>query len=319
MKTFTATILLILQYSLLGGAFVPSMVAGETPLIQMNAVVSVSGDGVFLPQIFTAADPLPAIRLCDAPAFGKNLILSRSEVLELVLLNAPAIGTNFGGADSVKIVRRTRTFTESDLLGLVTSALQKDYVKDRGQLELRLSQAWNPLVLPDEPITLDVQDLPTVGVTSSFIVRFALRSGHETLGTWSASLRASVWREVCVASHQLKRGDAVTADTFSRERRDVLNVRDQLPDLTVADEGLEYAESISAGTPLVNHMIKARTVVHRGQTADALVQDGGLSVKTKVEILEDGAPGDFVHARNQTTRRDVTGKVINEKTILISL
>jgi flagella basal body P-ring formation protein FlgA len=66
-------------------------------------------------------------------------------------------------------------------------------------------------------------------------------------------------------------------------------------------------------------MVKARAVVHRGQRADALVQDGAMSIKTKVEILDDGAPGEVVHARNSITRRDLTGKVLDEKTILISL
>ncbi len=205
------------------------------------------------------------------------------------------------------------------MLGLLTAALQQDFIKDKGQLELRLAQPWNPLVLPDEPLTLDVQELPTAGVTQSFILRFALRTPHETLGTWTANLKAGVWREVCVASRQVKRGEAVTDNTYSRERRDILNQREQLADLSASDDALEFTESVPSGVPLLLRMVKARTVIHRGQQADALVQDGGLSVKTKVEILEDGAPGDFIHARNSATHRDLTGKVLNEKTILISL
>jgi flagella basal body P-ring formation protein FlgA len=319
MKTISATALLSLLSLLLGGGFAPSLVAGEATSFQLNAVAPVSGDGVFLPQLFTADAPLPAVKLCDAPPFGKNLILTRAQVCELLAANASAVGTNFSGADSVKISRRSRTFGESDVLGLVTAALQNDFIKDKGQLELRLTQPWSPLILPDEPLSLDIQEIPTAGVTQSFILRFALRTKHETLGTWNINLHASVWREVCVASRQLKRGEPVTAETFARERRDILGVREQLADLTGADDALEINESVPSGVPLLNHMIKARTVIHRGQQADALVQEGGLSVRTKVEILDDGAPGDFVHARNSATHRDLTGKVLNEKTILIPL
>jgi len=318
MKQFPAIKLLILLGLLHGAGFASTLIAGEPASLQLNAVAPVSGDGVFLPQVFTSAEPLPAVKLCDAPAFGKNLVLSREQVTELLALNAPAVGTNFSG-EAIKISRRSRTFGESDVLGLLTAALQKNYVKDKGQLELRLAQPWNPLVLPDEPLTLDVQELPTAGVAPGFITRFSLRTEHETLGTWTANLRASVWREVCVASRQLKRGEAVSADTFSRERRDILNVREQLADLVGGDDDLEFTESVPSGVPLVVRMIKARAVVHRGQRADALVQDGGLSIKTKVEILEDGAPGEFVHARNVDTHRDLSGKVLNARTILISL
>ncbi len=295
------------------------MFSAEAQSLQLNAVASSSGDGVFLPQLFTSTDPLPAVKLCDAPAFGKNLILTREKISELLAANATSVGTNFAGADAVKISRRARTFGESDVLGLLTATLQKDFIKDKGQLEIRLAQPWKALVLPDEPLTLDVQEMPMNGVTPSFIVRFALRTANETLGTWTANLRASVWREVCVASRQLKRGESVTTDSFTRERRDILNVRESLPDLAANEDALEITESVSTGATLVAHMVKARTVLHRGQRADALVQDGALSIKTKVEILDDGAPGETVRARNAVTHRDLSGKVLDGKTILISL
>ena len=302
-----------------GAGFAVSLFSAEAAPLQLNAVATVSGDGVYLPQIFTATEPLSAVKLCDAPAFGKNVLLTRAQVSALLAANASALGTNFSGADAVKISRRSRTFGESDALGLLTAALQKDFVKDKGQLELRLAQPWNPLVLPDEPLTLDIQETPSAGVSASFVVRFALRTEHETLGTWTANLRASVWREVCVASHQLKRGESVTTETFARERRDILNVRESLADISASDDALEFTESVSTGTALTAHMVKPRTVLHRGQRADALVQDGAMIIKTRVEILEDGAPGETVHARNAATKRDLSGKVLDAKTILISL
>jgi flagella basal body P-ring formation protein FlgA len=151
------------------------------------------------------------------------------------------------------------------------------------------------------------------------MVRFSLRTGNETLGTWTANLKASVWREVCVASQQLKRGDQLTPDVFSRERRDVLNIRENIADLSASDDALEAAESVPVGGTILARMVKARTVIHRGQSAQALVQDGGLSITTKVQILDDGAPGEIVRARNVSTNRDLSGKVLDAKTILITL
>jgi flagella basal body P-ring formation protein FlgA len=49
------------------------------------------------------------------------------------------------------------------------------------------------------------------------------------------------------------------------------------------------------------------------------VQDGVLNISMKVEVLEDGAPGQTVRARNVQSRRDLRGRVLDEKTILISL
>ena len=309
----------LLLVTCLGVGFSSNLSASEAAPLQLTAAAQVCGDGVFLPQVFQSSQPLPAIRLCDAPAFGKSLTLTRAQLADLIVANAPDCGTNFIGGDSVRISRRTRTLGESDMLGLLTANLQHDYIKDKGQLDLRLAQPWNPLLLPDEPLKLDVLELPATGVSTGFIIRFTLRTAHETLGTWSANLQAHIWREVWVASSQLQRGQAITADMFARERRDLLVVREPVAELGVNDDALELGESVPTGAPLLARMLKARAVVHRGQHADALVQDGGLSVKTKVEVLEDGAPGQFVHARNSLTHHDLTGKVLDEKTILISL
>ena len=318
-KMLARKLLWLLLFTCLGVGFSFSLSASEATPLQLTAAAQVSGDGIFLPQLFEATQPLPAIRLCDAPAFGKNLILTRAQIQDLLAANAPDCGTNLTGADAVRVTRRTRTLGESDVLGLLPAELQHDYIKDKGQLELHLAQPWNPLLLPDEPLTLDVLEMPAVGVTPGFIVRFTLRTTHETLGTWSANLQAHVWREVLVASSQLQRGDAVTLDQFARERRDLLVIREAVAELDANDNAYELAEPVPTGAALLTRMLKARAVIHRGQAVEALFQDGSLSVKTKVDVLEDGAPGQIVHARNTITHHDLTGKVLDEKTILISL
>jgi len=309
----------LLLWSSLGGGFTSFARAGEAPSIQLLAVAPVSADGVFLPQLFSSAEPLPVVRLADAPAFGKNLILTRAQICDLLAANAPGVGTNFSGPDAIKIYQRSRTLGESEILGMLTAALQHDYIKDKGQLELHLAQPWTPLMLPDEPLNLDITELPTAGVTPGFIVRFTLHTKTETLGEWSANIKASVWREIWVASVQLKHGDPVSAESLSRERRDVLSLHEPVADFAAGDDGLEINESVPAGVPILARMVKARAVVHRGQRAYALVQDGAMSVRTQVDILDDGAPGETVHARNSITHRDLTGTVLNEKTILVSL
>jgi flagella basal body P-ring formation protein FlgA len=309
----------LLLWTCLGGGCTTTLCAEEAPPLQLLAAAPVSGDGLFLPQLFSSAQPLPVIRLSDAPPFGQNLILSRAQICGLLAANAPGVGTNFSGPDAIKIFRRARTLGESDVLGMLTATLQHDYIKDRGQLDLRLSQPWTPLVLPDDPLTLDIIEVPSAGVTPYFIVRFTLRTAHETLGSWSINVKASVWREVWVASVQLKRGEPLALASLSRERRDVLSVREPLADFAAGSDALEIAEAVSVGQPILARMIKARTVLHRGQRADALVQDGALSIRAQVEVLEDGAPGETVRARNLVTHHDLTGTVLNERTILISL
>jgi flagella basal body P-ring formation protein FlgA len=216
-------------------------------------------------------------------------------------------------------VASTKTLTEADVIALLTAALQKDFVKDRGELELAFTQPWTAPAIPDEPLTVKVSGLPTAGVTSSFILRFQLCTATRTVGTWQMAMQAHVWRDAWVARSGLTRGASIADADIARERRDVLNVRETLAEFAPGDPSLELAASVSAGNLLLARDLKPRAVLHRGQTANAILSDGGLDIRLKVEVLEDGAPGQMIHARNATSQRNLTGKVVDEQTILVSL
>ena len=213
----------------------------------------------------------------------------------------------------------TRILTEAGALALLTATLQTNYVKDKGDLELAFTQPWIAPVLPDEPVTVKILELPSAGVTPSFIIRFQLCTATQTVGTWQATVQAHVWREVWVAHSDLQRGVLISDADVARERRDVLNANESLAEFSRDDASLELANQVQAGGLLLARNLKPRTVVHRGQMANALLEDGALSITMKVEVLEDGAPGQIVRARNPTSQRNLSGKVIDEKTILISL
>jgi flagella basal body P-ring formation protein FlgA len=230
---------------------------------------------------------------------------------------------NFLRADEVSISQtnapQSRTLTEADALALLTATLQKNYVKDKGELELNFKQPWVAPVLPNEPLMVKILELPTSGVTPSFIIRFQLSTATQTVGTWQATIQAHVWRDVWVAHSDLQRGESLDDADVARERRDVLGVYESLAEFSMDDASLELAGQVQAGGILLARNLKPRAVVHRGQMADALLEDGALSIMMKVEVLEDGAPGQIVRARNPASQRNLSGKVVNEKTILISL
>ncbi len=284
---------------------------------------SVTGDGVFLEQLLSTDDakaPLPHLRIADAPAIGQSLVLSRDQVTALLQKSAPElVTTNWTGSAQIRVTRRTRQLGESEVKELLSAVLQREHVRQRGELELAFNRPWTPVTIPDESFTLKLLDLPTSGVGANMILRFELRGSHETFGTWSAVTQARVWREVLVTVTPLKRGQLLTEADLVRERRDLLLSREALDTLPRVETALELVENVSAGVPLNPRAFRVRPLVFRGQTLEALVQDGALQISTKVEVLEDGLPGQFVRVRNPQSRREFRGKVQNESTILVQL
>ena len=287
----------------------------------LRPAVQVDGQGVFLSEVIETNCTVPRIRLADSPAFGKSLLLKRAEVIALARASSVDLPfTNLLGQEAVRISRRTRLLGESETLHMLSSALQKEFVKDQGELELRLSRPWTSINIPDEAFTIKVLELPTTGVSPAFIVRFEIETAQgENIGSWQASLQAKVWRQVWVAVSPFKRGDAIRAVDVSRERRDMLICREPLAEFTPDDPSLEFVEPVQAGAPILARVLRAKAIVHRGQTVAAVVRDGALMITLKVEALEDGAAGQFIRVRNPLSRRDLRGKVLDDQNISVSL
>jgi flagella basal body P-ring formation protein FlgA len=214
---------------------------------------------------------------------------------------------------------RTRSLNEAELKDLLTATLQREHVRDRGELELRFTRAWASVTVPAGPLTMNILELPSAGVSLNFIVRFELRTADQIIGTWQVPLQAHVWRDIWVARSPLKRGQLLSEADRAKERRDVLALRDAC--LEDVPDGFLYeiAETLPAGAPLYVNSVKLRRLVRRGQVAEAVVQDGAMSVSLKVEVLEDGVLGQFIRVRNLQSRREFRGKVENEQTILVGL
>jgi flagella basal body P-ring formation protein FlgA len=65
--------------------------------------------------------------------------------------------------------------------------------------------------------------------------------------------------------------------------------------------------------------LRPRTLVHRGQIAQAVARDGTMEISLKVEVLEDGSLGQQVRVRNLLSKREFRGKVEDEGTVSVSL
>ena len=111
---------------------------------QLLPQAQVDSSGIFLDQIVsspTATVVLPHLRLAPAPNLGQAASLSRSQITVTVQkLASELITTNWSGAAQVRVSRRTRQFTESDLMDMLATTLQKEFVKNRGELEIHIAR-----------------------------------------------------------------------------------------------------------------------------------------------------------------------------------
>ena len=186
----------ILSLSLSGELAALAASAGEPPAWHLRATTQVDAAGIYFDQLVAPASvPIPPghIRLAPAPSAGQTVTFNRAQINELIQQHAPELATtNWTGAAQIKVTRRTRALDEAEIKTFLTTTLQRDFVKEKGELELRFMRPWNPVTVVDEPLTLKVLDLPAAGVTPNFIVRFELVAGMENVGNWQVDRKSVV-------------------------------------------------------------------------------------------------------------------------------
>jgi flagella basal body P-ring formation protein FlgA len=212
-----------------------------------------------------------------------------------------------------------RRLEGEELRLMLAEALESQLGKEGGELEIKLGRPWTPVAVPEGALSVEILEPPLNRLSSLCTVRFELRSGKALVGTWQASLQCHLWREVLVAHSSLQRGALLNETDFDKEKRDVLTLREAVCELPGASSGCELTQSVSLGSVLTSRAIRLKPVVLRGQTADGVVRDGAMMISFKVEVLEEGVPGQTVRVRNLQTRRELLGKVEDEQTIAIPL
>lgn len=215
--------------------------------------------------------------------------------------------------------RPPRKLLEDEVRDLLANHLNQRMYGDGAEWELRVTRPWTPITVPDEPLSVEIVEPAIDRITSSAILRFELRAGRELVGSWQLPVQARLWREVLVAHAAQTRGLPLADASFVRERRDVLTLRNPVCELPANAGAYELAETVPAGTTLTARAVRLRPVVRRGQTADAILQDGAMMVSIKVEVLESGVPGQMIRVRNTQSRREFRGKVQDERTITVCL
>lgn len=262
---------------------------------------------------------VPHVCLVKAPAAGRPLLLRRSQIQHALRAKYPALAAaHWAGSDVIRITRRTRVLDATTLQRLLTAALQQQQVKERGQLQLRLTSPWTPVTLPDDPMTVELHNLPSTGVAAYFVLGFDVRTPYGRFGPWQVPVQAKVWRSIWVARSALRAGQLLSDADLARERYNMLQIHEPLADFNTPDADHELAAYVPAGSPLYAREVKLRPVVRRGQNAEACVEDGALTVSVKVRVLQDGAPGQIVRVRNLESQRELLGKVQDAHTILVT-
>jgi len=133
--------------------------------------------------------------------------------------------------------------------------------------------------------------------------------------TATADIKA--FDRILVSRRAFRKGYALQEDDFYETLMDVTRI--PIGALKNVEEGVTkvLVRSIGANMPITDSMLSEATVVKKGHRVRLVAEYPGLSVSTKGEIRENGRIGDYVKAVNLSSKKVVSGLLIDESTVKV--
>jgi len=126
-------------------------------------------------------------------------------------------------------------------------------------------------------------------------------------------------RKILVLANPLPRGATLGPTDIRVESREISSLVTGYFTEPAQVLGKQLTQTLAQGNPLNPLVLKAPTLVRRGQMVVLLAKSGGVEVRMSGQAMSEGVEGQLIQVRNLTSRRLVEGVVTAEGTVHLSM
>lgn len=184
-----------------------------------------------------------------------------------------------------------------------------------GELQLELLRAWAAPARVAAQWSVEIAEYPALPA-AAMLTRCRLLADGQVVGEYTATLRASLWRDAWAARQPLAANTSFDATSLETRRVDFLRDREALP-ASVGDQSYLFVRSIQPNRLLTWRDISRRPLVRKGDLIEVAAIDGQLQIIMRGLAMENGAAGDTVTVRNPESKRNFAAQVIAENRVQI--
>lgn len=209
----------------------------------------------------------------------------------------------------------TRELTGNELLPLVTQALQDVFEITDGELVLEPTRALPSMPVPAKAfVQVEITAQPPV-LAGFMRAQYAVLLDGKRLGLWTGFFKARLIKEVWMTGKISSRHTSLNEVKLIRKKVDVINYRTGVwegkPDAT-----LQITQGLGAGMVLQPRHVRRTPVILRNQTVSGILQYKALRIELRdLLALEEGAPGDIIKLRNNSSYKVLRGKVLDSRKV----
>jgi flagellar basal body P-ring formation protein FlgA len=238
-----------------------------------------------------------------------------------VALAIAATGVATAGAAGAAPAAPSRVLTSEQVAELARRWTVEQLQGEAEDTTVEVQAPPRELVLPPGEVTTRVSvqaGSPATGQMTVLVEAIVTDAhGHRAARSATVNLAVRAQQEVLVAVRDLSRGAIVGAADVRRERRPM----ERLPRGPLTDPGeavgKEMQRGAASGEVLTASAVAPARAVRRGAVVTLLLEGPGFRIVARGIASEDGAVGQTIKVVNQVSRRELAGKVEDERTVRV--
>jgi len=214
------------------------------------------------------------------------------------------------------------------LSSLAIADLARAWVVDRFRSEidpgaLELAGIPRELVLPAgevlTQVTLQAGSPATGHLTLLVEAMAADPRGPRVVRSTTVGFRVAAPQDVVVAVRELPRGSVITAEDVRLERQPSARVPRHALTRPAEAIGKEVVRPLAPAEVVTAASTATVRAIRRGATVNLVLEGPGFRIIARGIASEDGSVGQTIRVVNQSSRRELVGKVVDERTVRLSL
>jgi|TARA_B100000959_G_C14912977_1_gene595955 flagella basal body P-ring formation protein FlgA len=223
-------------------------------------------------------------------------------------------------ASATALPAASKEITGSQLLPMVTEALQKTFEINDANLVLSPTRPLPTVPVPsDALVQVQIISHPSNGPTAFIRTQYALLVDGRRVGEWTGFFKAQLLKEVWLTGKIAARHTSLDKVKLIRKKVDVINLRTGVwegkPNST-----LQLTQGLGTGMVLLPRYVRRTPVIFRNQLVTGVLHYKALKIELRnLLALEEGAPGDTIRLRNNSSYKEIRGKIINGSSVQLSL
>lgn len=222
------------------------------------------------------------------------------------------------GASSFSGSGKTSFSLEEEIRRILEEYFKEKIIRDsRSQIEIREVKVLDSVFFLSPTNLSGVILSPHAYKGGNIFATILLDLGNEEVKSVRVSAKAELIREVLVTTrhlsknHQIKEGDVELA--LKRISPFHLKVITDPKEVI----GKRTTLSINPGEILLEGMVEVVPLLRKGDQVFLLVENSKFKITALGEAKEEGRMGDRIRVVNLTTKREVYGRVLDAKTVII--